>query len=143
MKRFIAYFLMVLMLLINVQPTLAMHFCGGKLASISLYQESSSCSVCGIQHQDSKENLQFHAKSCCADKSVQLTTDNFSQKSSLIELIGFHQLGHNFVMPIPHLIFDWNKNRDISLSELQRDFPPQGLSRNSYSLIDFICIYRI
>lgn len=130
------------MLLINVQPTLAMHFCGGKLSSITLYQDTSSCGACGTQHQKSGEK-QLHTKSCCADKSVQLTTDNFSQKSSIVEAMTSSQLGQTLVMLIPHLINDAGINRNISLSELQRDFPPKGLSRHSYNLIDFICTYRI
>lgn len=71
MKKFIVSILAVLYLVTSTGATIHMHYCMGKLADWNLgHQESKTCSKCGMDKDESKNN------GCCKDEHRFLKDDS-------------------------------------------------------------------
>jgi hypothetical protein len=70
MKRLITILIMITYLTMNCGLVISSHYCGGKLASISLFDfNDTKCEKCG----------QKMAKDCCKDTKTQLSVDDDQQ----------------------------------------------------------------
>jgi predicted MPP superfamily phosphohydrolase len=126
MKQVISVFLLTMMSLVAVQPTIAFHYCGNRLQSIEISSlEKPSC--CG-------------KKNCCSDRIVQITTGHFQapQQAWSVDLFSF------LLKPVLFVFFDdLFEKKDTTVSVLlQTVFPPGGLINRHVNLHIFLCIFR-
>ncbi len=143
MKRAISIFLLFIMMLIAIHPVVAMHYCGGELHSLNLYQPDHESSCCMMADFDDAPNLQMvmHQSNCCEFDSIEISTDDFQHQANTIDLIPLLSSIANSWFTINNL-FALNqpeKNTDNFLNE----FPPKGLFMEDVSILTYICIYRI
>jgi hypothetical protein len=134
MKRVISFFLLALVTLIAVQPTLALHFCGGQLRSVAIGQSSKSC--CGKAMENQENTI---SNKCCSTYTIEIETDDF-QPSAQQLLIETQQLLHPVVFLCDSLLKGSESDTLFSFKHL---YPPAGLARYSMDLLTFICIFRI
>jgi hypothetical protein len=127
MKRIISIFMLTILLLTTVQPTLIFHYCGGKFHSVSLVKtESKSC--CGGEH-----------KSCCFNEILKIATDDFQVQQQ--DLTEFAPLVLN---PVLFLLSDnLQPSESSDALVLQHIFPPGGLAKYGAAIIQMNCVYRI
>jgi hypothetical protein len=127
MKRVLLFFLLSVMSLVAIQPTLAFHYCGGSLHSVGMTDEEPQKSCCG-------------KSACCSHYTAKLTTGDFQlpQQDSTIGT----DLVPNSIL---HVLFDTILiERDSTDSlVLQRIFPPGGLAKYNADLLTLVCIFRI
>ncbi len=148
MKRTISILLLLLMLVISVRPMMSMHFCQGKMFSVSLLKAAGDHSCCGGMSADmEKSQKQVSAMphfmgdhgTCCKTQKVYVATDNFN---SQVEL-SIAKLLPSFVYV--GLIFKYliNITEPESLIKAQFFSPPDKLSKKSVDLLALICTFQI
>ncbi|MDR2683000.1 MAG: hypothetical protein LBB64_03910 [Dysgonamonadaceae bacterium] len=146
MKKAIALFLLAIMTLTALQPSLALHFCGGNLRSVAIGKMQKSC--CETAMEKPINPLPAHAENrfyqpintCCSTYTIELSTDNFQSpvQQSITDLQSF--TFHSILFPVNALLEGIDS--PISLTP-KRLFPPGGLARNTIDLLTIICIFRI
>jgi hypothetical protein len=146
MKKAIASFLLLIMMLTALQPTLALHFCGGDLRSVAIGKMQKSC--CETTMEKPLNPLSAHAENrfyqplntCCSTYTIEVSTDNFQSPNRQLTN-DFQQWVFNPVLFSAGILL---KGIDslISLSSIHL-FPPGGLARNGVDLLAVICIFRI
>ena len=127
MKRLISVFLLSLITITAVQPTVVFHYCKGKLHSVGIVKGGLPPSCCG------KCN-------CCSNEIIKITTDDYQiQQEVLIEAFPL------LLKPVLYIITDCFLSGYQSLhSPLPPpNFPPGGLARHTVDLLTLICIFRI
>lgn len=71
LKRFVVTILTLIYLGTATGTSVNLHYCMGKLAELSLWQnESKTCGKCGMEEADNKDN------GCCKDEHKQLKVDD-------------------------------------------------------------------
>ena len=127
MKRTISFIILISLLLTAVQPSIAFHYCKGKLHSVGFVKKDLPESCCAKKQTD-----------CCSNKILKVKTDSFpiNQTDTDIQAPAFPQ--PEFFVVSDDLIFPSGNNL-----LLQHIFPPGGLARYSAEMRHFICIYRI
>lgn len=144
MKKFATYLLVLLMLIVTAQPTIAKHYCGGELASLSLYEDIDICGMCNMKegHSPHKQSAQsIKPIGCCENQYIHINTDNFDKRESISMLSSTQLLSYAAVI-LPFLQAYYLPQTD-NITDIQIRFPSKGLNRFTYNLLDFICIYRI
>lgn len=145
MKKSIAYLLTLLTLLITVQPSLAMHFCGDQLRSLSLYgeeQPATACGACSSHKSANLPTLSIEQADCCTNQNIQLTTDSFNSTNPSTDL--FEAIQSAVSPVISSFVRLTVPFKELSLLRtIQKEYPPAGLSNQRYNLIHFICTYRL
>jgi hypothetical protein len=139
MKRAISFFLLMLVMLIAVQPSLALHFCRGQLRSVAIGQSSKSC--CGKAMEMEMENQENAiSNKCCSTYTIKIATDDFqpSAQQSIIEIQ--QQIQHPVLFLCESLLKGNEPGASLSFKHF---FPPGGLARYSVDLLTSICIFRI
>jgi hypothetical protein len=145
MKKVLASFLLLITTLTAIQPTLALHFCGGRLQSVAIGNRHKNCcgDVMEIRNKafpaDTKNTLSQSGNTCCATYTVEIATDNFQSPH--------RQAAIENAMNLNPLLFAC----EISTSKFHSDillypehfFPPGGLARYSVDLLTFVCIFII
>ncbi|KAA6314677.1 hypothetical protein EZS27_034743 [termite gut metagenome] len=145
MKRVVSIFLFLVILIIGLQPTLTIHFCGGELYSVDLMTGESVGLCCGKNTDDTSNHN--HAKplltkphtSCCHIQKIQISTDNYLRQA---------RLNTTPVLPVYNnawIVLNYMANRiesDNSFT-IQHLFPPGGLNKQSIDVLAYMCIYRI
>ncbi|TWV15041.1 hypothetical protein FQ707_01620 [Bacteroidaceae bacterium HV4-6-C5C] len=148
MKRTISILLLLLMLVISVRPMMSMHFCQGKMSSVSLLKATGDHSCCGGMNADmekSSKNVSVASHfvddhdTCCKTEKVYVATDNFN---SQVEL-SIAKLLPSFVYV--GLIFKYliNITEPESLIKAHIFSPPDKLSKKSVDLLALICTFQI
>jgi hypothetical protein len=146
MKKAIALFLFAIMTLTALQPTLALHFCGGSLRSVAIGNVQKSCCETAIEKPinplstHAENRLYQPINTCCSTYTVELSTDNF-QSPAQQSTIDFQSLTfHSILFSINTLLKGINSPVSLSFG---RQFPPGGLACNTVDLLTVICIFRI
>lgn len=85
MKRLVSIFLLLLMLAASVQPTLALHFCGGELHSVRLGGNLTSC--CKNARTIGDAEGVFFQKACCANYQIDIHTDTFQPQDAATDIV--------------------------------------------------------
>lgn len=80
MKKAIAIFLTIIFMITNSGIVLAVHYCGGKMASVNLIAKRHNCG-CGNKAMK---------KSCCKDKTIQLKACEKIVNPSAFVFSGLH-----------------------------------------------------
>ncbi|MFA6701863.1 MAG: hypothetical protein WCR12_02830 [Dysgonamonadaceae bacterium] len=140
MKKSITIFFLLIMLLVGVQPTLAMHFCGNDLHSVSVLNETLEDSCCAASTSTNSENKQMcelEHDTCCDTQNVELSTDSFDKHLNVSETLP--TIDKVWIV-LTHIL-----NEDVHGNELVklRYFPEIGILKQNTNLLTFICIYRI
>jgi hypothetical protein len=152
MKRSVAVFLLWMMALVAVQPTLAFHFCGENLYAIGFTaaRENRCCCMaeadetgCSAPEQplsgDGGSVVSEPVESCCSNYIVALSTDDFQAPS------GEFAIGEVSVVP-PVCYFSGEisgiSGRD-GLPITQSVFPPGSFVKCHVDLLAFICVFKI
>lgn len=132
------------MLVVSIQPTLAMHFCGDSLFSISLPQpvlESHSCNThCGDNMPT--DQTAFQSIPCCSIENVQVKTDTYQAAEVQPDLNLQRYVVMELIPLYLNYIYEPTLLDDSSLQILHK-FPPQGLGQYTFDLLKNICIYRL
>jgi hypothetical protein len=129
MKQISALFLMLLYVLPTFGNTLSMHYCGGKLASVSFgYSVSKKC---GCDVNSTKEG-------CCDDKSYQLNTLDKQYKSPQFQILSDNKTP--LIAPVyPSFILAFNCI-DLSSFSPEDHHPP---NKNQIPLFVLNQVFRI
>lgn len=155
MKRFGAFFFLLVILSIAIHPVVAMHFCGDKIKSLHLYQTENNHSCCHIQtpevsdqnpitccntHSHSENRLPQLNGYCCDFEITQLSTDDFQNPQQQNDM--------QILMPAAHLLFVTifaaiDQLPETDSLHLKNTFPPDGLFFADVDIRNYICIYRI
>lgn len=140
MKQNISIFFLLIMLVVGVQPTLAMHFCGNDLHSVSVLNETLNNSCCTNDtstNSNNDEACELEHDACCDTQNVELSTDSFDKQLTIsVSSPTIDKVWVGFTQKL---------NQDIHGNELvkQRFFPEIGIFKQNINLLTFICIYRI
>ena len=59
-----------------------MHFCGGKLFSISFYNNITKCGMHKIKLDDTNNSLDLSTQDCCKDTQLNYNTNDFKNQST-------------------------------------------------------------
>lgn len=158
MKRFTAILLLLFLLMSAIQPVFAMHFCGDRLHSFSLFQSNKKPSnCCGEKIKPEKSdplqvvfpkdhNVAIHFlnkthTSCCDTQLVKPSTDDYQTKIgqavSRIASISYEGAAAMFLT-----LFNLSESETTTLTFFQ-DYPPKGFFLLDVSLLTYICTYRI
>jgi hypothetical protein len=141
MKRIASISLLLLMLVAAVQPTLALHFCGGSLHSVNLLNGAGkSCCKGEMQSEQQPSNGISFSQNCCSNQTIELATDVFqtSQQELNIDAQTF-----SFV-PFPVLSNnDRNANEPEYILVFQQKFPPGGLAKTHADMLSLVCSFLI
>ena len=118
MKRIISLIIMVLYLLPALGITVSSHYCGGRLADVSLFgsKPKMSC-VCGVTAP--KNNVHFKGK-CCEQVVYSLKLDNQQIKQSALDL----KIPDPGVLGEKHSDFLFVRNQVIVPSESALSYTP-------------------
>ncbi|NLO70284.1 MAG: hypothetical protein GX102_04945 [Porphyromonadaceae bacterium] len=157
MKRIFAIVLLHVMLLVAIQPIVAMHFCGGKLYSLSFmeHDDMGECCEAPVKHVEEQsccstehaENPFYHTcvettgADCCDLQMYQFQTDSFQAEINSISLT---KTVHSFDIPwlsINSLCKQTEQTNNNSF--LSDAFPAEGLFLKDVSINTFVCVYRI
>lgn len=146
MKKAIALFLLSIMTLTALQPTVAMHFCGGNLRSVTIGKIPQTCCQATIENRiktsqtNTEKRIYQPINTCCATYMVELSTDNF-QSPVQQSAIDFQQHTFNPVLFSIDILLK-GAGSVVSSSSMHL-FPPDGLARYCADLLTVICIFRI
>lgn len=95
MKKFTTILLLGLYLFLNMGLVINSHYCGGKLASVSLYSEfNNPCNKCGSTQK---------TNNCCKDTQVKL----FLDEDHFANEFHFAKDFSDFIAVIPNTIFEF------------------------------------
>ena len=153
MKRALSIFFLNIMMLVAIQPVVAMHFCGGELHSFELLQAENNHSCCmpvqhekeaidsNICHYDIDLDIELMADECCDFDTVEVSTDSFQQQANRLNLLSLFTMIENNWFTINNLFALNQPEMDVATSEI--DFPPKGLFMEDVSILTYICIFRI
>lgn len=145
------------MLLIAVQPMLAMHFCDGEFYSLNLLEDKTAdeccieaskhvemdacCTETEAQNHSNHDCVEHEADNCCDTQTIQIETDEFQSE---IKTVSLNQSAPAF--EIPWLIFS-NIFKQIEPEKnptfLSDTFPAEGLFLKDVNINTFVCTYRI
>lgn len=139
MKRFIAIFSLIVMMLTAIQPVIAMHFCSDELKSLQIYHtDDIQKSCCGnTEHHDNT----ISGKTCCETEMLKLSTDEYQtisgQTIARITPLSIDIPGLTLVNQTIESDPEWN----TLITSLK--FPTKGLYLEDVSILTYICIYRV
>ena len=148
MKRVVSSFMLAVLLLAAIEPTLAFHFCGGSFSSVGIGKEIKSCcegmaDVESAAYAEDREGsapvLSEPVKRCCSNYSVEFSTDKYQ-----IPFItaSFVDLKADFYPAIClfHVVFNGG---NFALPLLQNLFPPGNTKICAANLHILHCVFRI
>lgn len=145
------------MLVVGVHPTLAMHFCGGKLHSVDFVSEQTENSCCSGMMKDLPQQIESSCiedeesdisqisnahRECCNVQKIQISTDNYCQQTQQLNVANILPSFDNIWFTVNYmLICQWIESDNSAVAK--HIFPPEGLNRQNIDLLTYICIYRI
>lgn len=150
-----AIFLLHVMMLVAIQPAVAMHFCAGRLHSLNLLNPDDNDPCCK-QEVDPAYRVSTEAENpypndycglskshdnCCDYRLIQISTDDYQTSVEQLNAA-------NTLFSFENEWFTLNNLSGITRPEtntvsVQHYFPPGGLFLRDMSLLAYICIYRI
>ena len=139
MKRITAIFSLIVMMIVAIQPVIAMHYCGNELSSLQIYQTNGIEDICcdDIEHHEAV----ISDSSCCETEVMKLSTDEYETKTVhpevRISAISIDLLGRAII----DQLITTESDSNTLLTTLK--FPPKGLYLDDVSILTYICIYRI
>ena len=139
MKRIVAKFSLILIMITAIQPVIAMHYCGDELSSLQIYQTNGIEDFCcdDTEHHD----VLTSGNHCCDTEILKLSTDKYQtiveQFFPKILSLSSDVAG---LTSINHLVT--SKTGSSTLITTLK-FPPKGHYLKDVSILTYICIYRI
>jgi hypothetical protein len=130
LKQKLALSLCTFYLVSVIGVALSMHFCGGKLASVSVFADRAACDYCKAEAKDKKDD------GCCKNTKVD------------VKVKDSHQAESSFKLP---KLFSLETFISSRISELFKPFFPAFLSRmenkapprsTSVAIHVFNCVFR-
>jgi hypothetical protein len=135
---FLAGILMVL------HPVIAIHFCGGNIASVQVFGEAKMVCCCGMEDVDCQDISDYNGlilrdlhETCCLNEVLVFSTDDY-------QTVGGISIAPDFDMTASFSDISLNYNDlNIRLSNYQSFFPPGGFARFGADILTFDCVLRI
>lgn len=118
MKRIISLIIMVLYLLPAIGMTVSTHYCGGKLADVSLFGSKPKMS-CACGATTTKNNVQVNRK-CCEQVVYSLKLDNQQLKQSTVNF----KSPESGILVVKHFRFDFIRSALIVPSKVALSYAP-------------------
>ena len=138
MKKTLAIFLLQLMLVIGALPAVAMHFCGGELRAVGVFNDVAEQTCCSSASQP-EHGVSLRSEGCCDIQIVELTTDDYHHTAGQSDL--------NKILPLFKTVWQGANSLarvvDEGAIKTSSYFPPGGFGLHGVDLLTFICIYRI
>ena len=97
-KKQLALSLCALYVVSVIGIALSMHFCGGKLASVSVYAAKSACKICKAEASDKKDD------GCCKNTKVDVKIKDSHQAQASFKLPKLFSF-ESFLLPSVHNVF--------------------------------------
>ncbi|TKC12613.1 hypothetical protein FA048_03065 [Pedobacter polaris] len=130
LKQKLAISLCALYVVSVIGIALSMHFCSGKLASVSLYANKTSCKYCKTEPVDKKDD------GCCKNTKVDVKVKDSHQVEAPVKLPKFSSLESY----LPYKVVDFLKPFFVKyLSRLENKAPPRT---TGISLQILHCVFR-
>ncbi|MFD0940374.1 HYC_CC_PP family protein [Pedobacter boryungensis] len=130
LKQKLALSLCTFYLISVIGVALSMHFCGGKLASVSVYTDRAACKYCMTEAKDKKDD------GCCKNTKVDVKVKDSHQAESSLKLPKLFSL-ETF---IPAKISDLFKPFFPEfLNKMENKAPPRS---TSVAIHIFNCVFR-
>ncbi|MDR1672964.1 MAG: hypothetical protein LBS09_05845 [Bacteroidales bacterium] len=138
MKRMTSIALLLLMAIASVQPTLSLHFCGGKFHSLQLNGNDADCcphaETDNALPQNGERSLFNATDSCCNNYVIDASTDDFLQQEVAIHAVP----SLSAFLPEDESIV----RRCANLPLCRHIFPPDNCFVHN-ELLAQLCIFRI
>lgn len=143
MNRSFSTFMLIIMLIATVNPTIGLHFCGKdfQYAEVVQLYFSSTTDCC---HQPSTKvkdhtDCSLENKSCCETKNIKIVTDKYQ----LHERINTPEV----ITKVLSLYWPLLTNSELICTDLPETvlkyFSPKGYSTQSADILSLFCILRI
>jgi len=129
LKQKLAISLCALYVISVLGVALSIHFCGGKLASVALYANKTSCKFCKSEPVDKKDD------NCCKNTKVDVKVKDSHQAEETFKLPKVFGLDSYFSYQITDFLKPFIPRL---LSRLENKAPPQ----TSISLQVLYCVFR-
>lgn len=118
MKRIISLIIMVLYLFPAVGLTVSTHYCGGKLADVSLFGSKTKMNcVCGAMASKNKVHVK---RKCCEQVIYSLKLENQQLKQPALDF----KSPESGILEEKHFDFDYIRNRVIVPSKVALSYAP-------------------
>ncbi|MES2417674.1 MAG: hypothetical protein V4541_05770 [Bacteroidota bacterium] len=130
LKQKLALGLGVFYLFSVIGIALSMHFCGGSLASVSVYKTSTACNLCKEEPINKKDDT------CCKNTHVEVKIKDSHQAESLVKLPKAFSILAFFPPRISELFTQY---LPVFFSETAQEAPPRT---PSVSLQVLHCVFR-
>ena len=151
MKRILSTLLLLLMLIVGLQPTMAMHYCGDNLYFVGIFDNETpmSCqtedsaatdkSSCCNHHPLEGEAKITH-EGCCDFHQIELSTDDFQSQERLCVC---NSIYHPMDI-LPFSFPSWIDNITLKTVEgINLEYPPKGFEYLNVDILTSISILRI
>jgi hypothetical protein len=137
MKRIISILLLVVLTVMAIEPTLAIHFCGGSIHSVGMVKAVKTCCG-GMADDDWRTVVAEPAGHCCSDYTLELSTDDFRLPATA-KTVSFHDIS---LMPAVLHFLPFHREYEPPVLISQTVFPP-GATLHASATLALICIWRI
>ena len=130
LKQKLALSLCTFYLVSVIGVALSMHFCGGKLASVSVYTDRAACKYCMAEAKDKKDD------GCCKNTKVDVKVKDSHQAESSFKLPKLFSLETFIPTKFSELFKPFIP---AFLSKLENKAPPRS---TSVAIHVFNCVFR-
>ena len=138
MKKTLAIFLLQLTLVIGALPAVAMHFCGGELRAVGVFNDAAEKSCCSSASKP-EHGVSLRSEGCCDTQIVEFTTGDYHDylgQSNLHKIFPLFEHAWQGENSLARVV-------DEGAIKTSSYFPPGGFGLHGVDLLTFICIYRI
>ncbi|MFI5451523.1 hypothetical protein ACHMWN_05140 [Pedobacter sp. UC225_61] len=130
LKQKLALSLCTFYLLSVIGVALSMHFCGGKLASVSVYTDRAACKYCKSEPKDKKDD------GCCKNTKVDVKVKDSHQAENSFKLPKLFSL--EMFIPTKFSVL-FKPFFPAFFSKLENKAPPRS---TSVAIHVFNCVFR-
>ncbi|MDR1357718.1 MAG: hypothetical protein LBJ58_08630 [Tannerellaceae bacterium] len=143
MKRIISILLLIVLPVMAVKPTLAVHFCGGSFHSAGLGEAGRAC--CGGMAEDAGGEdagggvaVSDYAEPCCSDYTLALSTDTY-QLQQTVKAVPLQHVADSLCA-----VFNPSATSIYALPVpvRQKIFPPGAVHRRAQERLALVCVWR-
>jgi hypothetical protein len=138
MKKGISILLSVLILLAGVHFSVAIHFCGGTMAS-AVYSTSGKLATCGMENENHSSNKDVeYTSDCCKNILTVFSVDNCQQTAVSLFSFNTSYFANSFCLPV------WSLTKHFFISDNNniKESPPGNYLISDVKL-SVIRIFRI
>ncbi|MDD4516155.1 hypothetical protein [Massilibacteroides sp.] len=135
MRRKLSIIFSLLMIMIIVHPTFAMHYCGGRISEMNLFGGQQMQACCCGEDEAHSDAFALDQQSCCETDYISVDTDDYQMTVSPATPMPMYCLLHSLLIPS-------FEQATIDQKSAVEFAPPGALPTDDVSL-SFICVFLI